>query len=317
MTERPFDDCLTLALALCGVPDANTVEVNRVKAFINLAARRAYDESDYWPRWLRTEERIVSEDGLLPYSEDGKDDIGVCRRIFATEPFADCGAAEYPNFYAKDDGIQIAGYVAREVSDFRAPMLVTGTVSPNLNGTYQYTGQGGTGEDGTTNAPEYQSDSNEANTLFAGLSFLTGVPPTFLGYRWNLRGSSGSNYWRSDTSVDYTTPDLATGNYVAQGLAIDGGVTITKIATYSAWVTYKAAFSTTYAAGDDFPAEWFDFAANWAAAKFFIQDGKPETAAIFNQEAGAYLQAQLEKLDNQSGGHVFTRNINHANTQAR
>lgn len=324
MTTRPYASCLADALALCGVPDANAVEVARVKLFLNLACRRAHSESDYWPRWLVTEERVCSEDGLVPYSESGKSDIDVCRRIHATEPFAQCGALEYPSFVARADGIQIAGYVALEVSDNRAPMRVSGTVSPNLDGVYSYTGESSLAVDGETTSPNYQSDSNEANTITAAISFTASLPPILLGYRWSVRGISGTDYWRSGQSSDFLTPDLADGTYEAEGAAFGSGDTITveKIATYSAWITYKAAFSVTYGDGEsdtsEVPAEWADYAIYASYAHFLRNDGQQEKAAIEDQFAySTYLVPQLEKLDNQSGGHVHSRVINHANSQWR
>lgn len=325
MNTRPYASCLADALALCGVPDANAIEVARVKLFLNLACRRAHSESDYWPRWLVTEERVCSEDGLVPYSESGKSDIDVCRRIHATEPFAQCGALEYPSFVARADGIQIAGYVAREVSDNRAPMRVSGTVFPNLDGVYSYTGESSLAVDGETTTPNYQSDSNEANTITASITFTAGTPPTLLGYRWRIKGLSATDNWRSASGGDYATyltPDLASGNYEAQGAASDDGVTVEKITTYSAWITYKAAFSVTYGDGEsdtsEVPAEWADYAVYAAYAHFLRNDGQQEKAAIEDAFAySTYLVPQLEKLDNQSGGHVHSRVINHANSQWR
>lgn len=321
MTTRPYADCKTLTLALCGIPDANGVESVRIDAFLNSRARKAYAASQYWPRWLNVEERVCTEDGLIPYAETGLDTIKTVMRIHRTEPFQRCDAGEYTSFAATTDGIQIAGYCPREVSDFRAPMLVAGTVFPNLNGTYQYSGMGSTGADGTTTAPNYQSASNEANTLTAGLSFTLGTPPVFIGYQWNLRGTSGSNYWRSDTSTDYTTPELASGTYTAQGSASDAGVTITKITTYSAWVTYKAALTVTYGTGDgqtaDVPEEWWEYMAHGAYADFLRNDGQQEKGALAEVEAQSWLDEQLEQIDRQSGTHVFTRVMNHGNTQAR
>lgn len=318
MTSHLFTDLKADVLALCGIPDGSTQEVARIERFMNMRARKAYAMSDVWPRFLvRGEERVCSEDGLIPYAETGLRTIGAVRRIHATEPFERCGAIEYGNFVAASDGIQIAGYCPREVSDFRAPMLVAGTVFPNLNGTYQYSGMGSTGVDGTTSAPEFQSDSNEANTLTAGLSFTLGTPPVFIGYQWNLRGTSGSNYWRSDASTDYTTPELASGTYTAQGSASDAGVTITKITTYSAWVTYKAAFTDSYDDADEVPEEWADYIVRGSWADWLKSEGRTEEAFPADAEARDFIEDQLFKISSQGGLDVFTRVMNHGNTQAR
>lgn len=316
MTTRPYDDCLTQALALCGIPDASAVEVARVGAYINLAAQRAYDECDYWPRFLRTEERICSEEGLLPYSEDGLEDIGVCRRLHATEPFAECGAGEYLNYVARADGIQIAGYCPRAYSGY-GPIRVQGAASPAANGIYYFTGLGGVGADGETSAPQYARTDITTFLIQGSLSFTASAPPLFLGYLYRI-GPAGSNYWQSGTNTAYTTPDLADGTYTGEGAAIDSGdgLSVTAVPTYSVWVTYKAAFEASYASGDEVPAEWFRYMSYAAYAHWLRGEGQQEKAAIEDNFAVSnYLMPQLEKLDNQSGGHVFTRVANHANTQ--
>lgn len=318
MTTLPFADLKADVLALCGIPDGNTQEVSRIERFMNMRARKAYAMSEIWPRWfVRGEERVCSEEGLIPYEEEGLRTIGTVRRIFATEPFATCGAAKYDNFVAASDGIQIAGYCPREVSDFRAPMLVVGTVFPGLDGTYRYTGQGSTGADGTTTAPEYESASNENNTLTASLSFTLTAPPTFLGYRWNLRGTSGTDYWRTGISSDYTTPDEASGSYEAQGGASDSGVTVTKITTYSVWVTYKAAFTGDYEDGDDVPEEWADYIVRGSYADWLRSETRSEEAVIAEAEARDFIDDQLVRITSQGGSDVYTNVVTHGNTQYR
>lgn len=304
MTTRPYNDCLADCLALCGVPDANAAEVARIGRFLNMAFRRAYAESDYWPRWLRCEERIVSEDGLLPYSQAGLEDIAVVRRIHATEPFAECGAAEYPNYYAKGDGVQIAGYAPREKLSGLS-MRVSGELNPDVAQIYDILTT-----DPTTGTPTYIGRSNTNYSIIPTLdtdpiwSWVIGAG-VILVPRWQ---SDGGNY---------PTPDLANGTYIAGGGAT-GDLTIESITEYSAWVTYKAAFSEDYGAGEEVPEEWADFAIYDAYGRFLSQDGNKEAGMAECQLAySTYLVPQLERLDHQSGGHVFTRNINHGNTQAR
>lgn len=322
MTTRPYSECLDLALALVGVPDANTQEVSRVKAFINGRAKKAYAASRYWPRFLTVgEERIVSEDGLLPYTETGLSTIKQVLRIHATEPFKDLDALEYTNFTAKSDGILITGYRTAAYTGF-GPILVQGTISPESDGTYHFTGMGSAGLDGETAAPQYARLDNPSFTIIGSVSFAASVPPLFLGYYYQVR-SSASDYWQSGTNTAYTTPDLADGTYTAVGAAIDeGSVSVTAVDTYSAWVTYKMAFSTTYGDGDgeepDMPEEWWEYCAWGARADFLRNDGQDEKAAAFaEREAQEKLDDQLMILDQQAGSHVFTRVLSHSNTQAR
>lgn len=305
MTTRLYASCLADTLALCGVPDANAVEVARVKRYLNLAARRAYSESDYWPRWLTTEERIVSEDGLLPYSESGLSDIEVIRRIHATEPFAECGAAEYGSFVSRADGIQIAGYYSNLGDE---DFTVSGDISIDLTET-------DTELDGK---PVYSADGiYDPAPLSVVYYYAFWVEVDSV---WIFQGSTdGVDFFQYNSST--ATDTLPTTGWVEQ-TGTGSGVISVAPASGSAWVTYKAAFSVTYGDADgetaDVPAEWADYMIYAAYAHFLRNEGQQEKAALEDQFAySTYLVPQLERLDNQNGGHVFTRNLNHGNTQAR
>lgn len=310
MTEKPYATVLSTALALAGIPDSNAEEVARMGAFINLAAEKAYDESDQWPRWLRVEERVCSEDGLLPFEEDGKETIAVCRRIHATQPFARCGAVEYANYAATADGIQIAGYCPKE-ADGEVSMIVSGGLNPNAEGTFAPGGDYPfTAPDGITR-PYYSSDG-----AYEAPAVGTWVMIYYSGDRWALTFWSDNvnlGAWESSATaaltpdgVTWWTPLIGTGYPV-----------VTADTQYSIWVTYKAAMDVTYVTGSEVPAEWWKFMAYSAYAMFLRNDGQQEKAAMADQEAWGYLVPQLEKLDNQSGGHVYTRVVTTGNTQAR
>jgi hypothetical protein len=303
MTARPYSDCQDLALALCGVPDANTQEVARVKAFINSRARRAYAASQYWPRWLKVEERICSEDGLVPYEEDGLDTIKTVMRIHATEPYADCGAAEYASFVAKSDGIQIAGYVASEHSGGVQAVTVTGAISPSDAIATYYLAADSLGS---------------AKGRFTRIVGDDGITNAFWwdGDEWYLT-NEGSYCWVSTDDVE--TPDLVTTwSPVGPG---SGVPVVTAVARYSAWITYKAAMTVTYGEEDgnedEIPEEWWEYCAHGAYSDFLRNDGQQDKAALAEVEAQGYLDDQLEQIDRQSGSHVFTRVVNHSNTQYR
>lgn len=303
MQTRSYLYIQNTVAALAGAPLAPQ-EVARIKFFINDRARAAYAESEYWPRFYQTgEERIVSESGLLPYAEDGKQDIGTILRIHATEPFKRCGALEYDDFIAEADGIQITGYQPREQSAGVQELVVTGAINfGDALGSY------------------YLSDENLGGTkpTFKRIPESTGISNAFWwdGDEWNLT-HQGAYCWVS--TDDVATPDLVT-TWTPVGFA-SGVPIVTAVAAYSAYVTYKAALPDTYGDGEgeetEIPEEWASYIIRGSYADFLRSDGNSEKAMIEDAKATELLLPQLEKLDRQSGSHAFTRVLSHGSRQAR
>ena len=95
MTTFPYSDLLAQVEALAGATLA-TPERNRVKIFANRRARKAHRECDYWPHLLHVgEERIVSEEGLLPLAQTGLQTIDKIIRIHEEDPFKSQAVYEY------------------------------------------------------------------------------------------------------------------------------------------------------------------------------------------------------------------------------
>ena len=65
MQTRDYSDLLELIEALCGVSFAN-IELPRIKALINRRAKKAYKQSNYWPRFLNVGEERTVTDGVVP-----------------------------------------------------------------------------------------------------------------------------------------------------------------------------------------------------------------------------------------------------------
>lgn len=310
MTTKPYSELYGLIEALCGCTFA-AQEAVRVKYFINRRARIAYDESEFWPRFYRVgEERIVSEDGLLPYTQTGLDEIGTVLRIHASEPFKTTFSAEYGDFYADSTGIQITGYTAKERTDGPDYTVEGDTVPTIIAGRYY----------------KYTPTSDSDTTRFVSNSDLSFTAPVGgIGYDestglWGflISPSTGAfSVWTADQVV--ATPDLVT-SWTA-GSTNSGTFTITEFPVYSAYITYKAAHSDTYGDADgetaDVPAEWFDYIAHGTYADFLRNDQQQDRAALAEQEAETLLMKQLEKIGRQNGSSVFTRLISNANTQWR
>lgn len=317
MTTRPYSECLAETLALCGIPDSSPVEVARIKVFINKRARRAFAESDYWPRFYHVgEERICSEDGLLPYAQSGKNTIKTCLRLHATEPFATCGASEYRDFVAENNGFQIQGYCPHLLTK-NAPYQISTDffLIPAIQGRYEYAGDVGPALNGDI-FPFFRSTSNNDYYIYPSVIAIT--PTSDSSVRWMLGSFSGPN-WTSG-ALSYDTPDAANGNYTSTNGAA-GTPTVTLIPTYSVFVTYRSAFTEKYGDADgenpEVPEEWFGYMAYGAYADWLRSEGQQEKAAAADVEAYDQLLPSLEDLDRQSGSLVHTRTVNHTNAQAR
>jgi len=313
MNTRPYSDLIAGVAALCGCTLA-AAEEERIKRFINRRARKAYAESELWPRFLVVgEERIISEDGLLPYEQSGLDDIGTVLRLHATQPFISEPAIEYGEFYAAASGVQVTGYRAADASS-GANMVVTGTLNPDITGTYEpiSTAEGRYGTEFAT----YRSTSNSTHFLYPSIGDTGGVDFAI----WNVGDYTGANYWQSGAGSTYITPDIANGDFAAVGSAT-GDPTITAESVYSIFATYKAALTATYGDGDgetaDFPEEWFGYAEWGAYADFLRNDQQQEKARVEDIEAESILQQELDKISRQNGARLITRVMTHANHQSR
>lgn len=314
MTSRPFSELKADVLALCGIPDANTQEVARIERLINMRARKAYAMSDLWPRFLvRGEERICSEEGLLPYEQDGLQTIGTVRRIHASDPFRTCGAAEYISYAAVSDGIQIAGYQPSLISE-GAPYRVyidpdSGVMNPDLTGTFPKSG-----EITAANGQVFDifTSSSNSNYRIYPVAVLLPSAPTNSPVTWQVGNNVSADYWVSDeTSL---TPPLT--GYTAQGSAF-GAPALELIDTYSCYVTYKAAFSETYDDGEEVPNEWEAYIVRGTYADWLRSEGRTEEAIPAEADARDAIEDELCKVSSQGGSDLATRVVTHSTTQAR
>jgi hypothetical protein len=316
MTTRTYSELLATVEALCGATLA-TAERNRIKYFVNRRARKAYAESRYWPRFLKVEERICSEDGLLPFTQTGLDTIGAAFRIHATEPYERTTSLEYVDFAPIGSGIQIANYQPRELST-GADMIVTGSLNPDVTGRYR-----------ATVTTDYTNGSvsgytNISNTNYTLDPFVAETGGVISYIQWNLGepAFTSNENWAGDAGLllsPLLPSDVTTWEANINGSAT-GVPVVTEETVYSVWVTYKAALPDTYGDGDteeaDVPEEWFDYLIGAAYSDYLRNDGQNEKATMEEAGANEYLQQQLERLDT-TGSFLFGKIINHANTQTR
>ena len=318
MNTRPFTELSGLVEALCGCTFA-TQEQTRINYFINRRARRAYAESEFWPRfYVVGEERVVSSTGLLPDEQAGLSDIGTVLRIHGTAPFLTRGAVEYADFYKATSGTQITGYQAAEISSYEGAnfsLVLAGDTNPAIDGVVLlYAGQ-------DSNLRDFWSSTGELSYPGGYWYYMEWTDALKWNLTWNFPGLDPlTRGWSStDLSVDVESP-LDVETWVGTGS--DTGVpTVTRETLYSAFVTYKAALSSTYGTADgeesDFPEEWFDYAAHGAYADWLRSEAQQDRAALAEQEADAILMQELEKIGRQGGGSVYTRVVTNQNTQWR
>lgn len=305
MTTRPYSDLLATVEALCGAELA-AAERARIKYFVNRRARKAYAESRYWPRFLKVEERIVSEDGLLPYEQDGLSTIGTAFRVHATRPYLRVPAIEFINFAPTNVGIQVANFN----ESAKASVTISGTLTPDATGDYLNVGTEFDGVD--TGKPIYRLGSATLEQYPAGAIIWNNTV-------WQLfwfESESDVSLWNS--FEDVATPDLVT----TWTPVIDavGTPTVEAADLYSVYVTHKAALTDTYGDGDgeesDVPEEWFDYLIAASYSDFLRNDGQNEKAMAEEANANELLQQQLERLDT-SGSFLFGKILSHNNTQTR
>lgn len=308
MTTKPYSELLEQVEALAGATLA-TAERSRVKIFANRRARHAHRECPYWPRFLRVgEERIVSEDGLLPLEQTGLDTIDQIIRIHATDPFKQDAAFEYSEYYHDSTGIQITGYQLAESLNIQVSAETP--LSPDATGDYLIS--------------DIETVDGRFRYYYAGNQDASTYP---FGYiEWNSESEIWDFYYYTDeetsgrwtASGDVDDP-VDAGQFIRVGSPEGPRPTLTH--PYSAYVTYLAAPAETY--GDDegeedeVPSEWFEYMAQGAYCDWLRSDGQTEKALAEEIIAEKLLNQQLEKVSRQNGNQVITRVVNHANMQWR
>lgn len=306
MNTRPFTELYGLVEALCGCTFA-TQEQTRVNHFINRRARKAYAESEFWPRfYVVGEERVVSEAGLLSDEQSELSEIGTVLRIHATAPFLTRGSVEYADFHKTSSGTQITGYDPNS----NDAMIVSGVIAQDATDTYLLLPDQIGGRDAYaifTDSTSFPNGSLTYDESSAGwtLAYVDDSTPP------------GVSIW--EAPGDVATPDMATT--WAPSFNATGTPVVTAGSVYVAFITYKAALTTTYGTADgeesDFPEEWFDYAAHGAYSDWLRSEAQQDRAALAEAEANEILMQELEKIGRQGGSAAYTRVVNHGNTQWR
>ena len=116
MQIKSYSDLYKRVVALSGVGTFTPEEKVNIEQFVNRRAFEAYRASPSWPRYaVIGEERAVSSDGVVPYTEGVLSEIADFQRIYRTQPFDRNSALEY-EFYVDSNGAHILNIVANDSS---------------------------------------------------------------------------------------------------------------------------------------------------------------------------------------------------------
>ncbi len=105
MQTRTYTELFDLVQALCGVVFA-TSEENRIKAFINRRAKKAFRSSNYWTRFLLIAKEFTPVDGVVLYSDPNGELVDTFLRVYKTQPYLAASALEY-EFVVTQTGAQL------------------------------------------------------------------------------------------------------------------------------------------------------------------------------------------------------------------
>ena len=107
MQTRPYSELFDLIKSLAGVNEFTSEETNYILNFANRRFKQAFDAYDFWPRYLVAgEARAVSANGVIPFTETSKKDIGEFLRIHRDKPFDRNSTIEY-DFYVTSAGASL------------------------------------------------------------------------------------------------------------------------------------------------------------------------------------------------------------------
>jgi hypothetical protein len=261
-----------------------TTELGRVKFLINSRIHDIYRESDFWENHLVTEQMSVDSNNVIPFqgavaaatagvNNANTGDVDTFLRVHKDDPYGGTkGETEY-EFFAKNDGAQLVGYVETlgQEAEFE-----TGLTSRVSGGTLQIT------------VADNQMDLYVgANIVLSG--FSTGTIDANLTFQISTVSYSGGS-----TSITVTSTGLSDHTFSLTGDEV------IKIPT--AFVTYKKVLTgTIYGDGtdetSDVPVEFFDYAALGTYADMMAADGFHEKALSWEGMAGKAKIRELGRID--------------------
>lgn len=142
MQLRTYSDLLSLIQSLAGVSSFTDDEKPQILNFVNRRAFEAYNISPIWPRYLVvSEERTISSDNLIPYTQTSKNEISEFIRIHRKRAFLNNSAYEY-DFFVDSNGANILNIVTSDATSafvtYKKPLTLFTQTSEDIPAEFFY-----------------------------------------------------------------------------------------------------------------------------------------------------------------------------------
>jgi hypothetical protein len=106
MQDRTYSELFNLIKSLAGVNEFTSEETSYILEFSNRRFYEAFEVTETWPRYLVVGEARTATNGVVPFSQETKSNIGQFLRIHRNQPFVRNSELEY-DFYVDSSGAHI------------------------------------------------------------------------------------------------------------------------------------------------------------------------------------------------------------------
>lgn len=102
MQTKTYSQLISLIEGICGVAFAS-IELPRIKSLVNRRARKAFNASNFWPRFLAVGEERAVTSNVIPFDETGLDSIDTFVCVHKQSPYQASSVQEF-DFYVTGAG---------------------------------------------------------------------------------------------------------------------------------------------------------------------------------------------------------------------
>lgn len=326
-----------------------TAELARIKSLVNLRARLAYDQCDYWPSFLRVNEPRRVRRSFDNYGQNVSEDVQDST-IYDVDPRAwtaiSAGKNTATSFESNQDYLLLEEYDFGKDAGFSDIDILMRAFAqdPFRSNSVQELSFSLSGDkallvgSGNSYAKMNIPASFDTVVVVGGTISVTFTEGQVHGFR------QGDYYYvppglTENTSTGFVPdgPYIVTSGVSMSGLlqittsAAESGIATSVLATYSAanwylqapcvFITYKRALETY---GDDsgetsaIPREFYHYIVRGVYADFLRSDGQTEKAAAEDMNAQSVLDIELEKVEKKNNHpELITRYRSHGADQSR
>ena len=282
LETRTYAELLDQISGLVGT-ELTSNQLTRARSNVNLAAKRAYDRSKWWERFLVVAEPRTVSRGYVDFEEDSFNVYG-----------------------AGTDGVN-GLYVRNGTANSRARYSKYQAGSTTL---IDWDIEWDNSSDWEILVGANNSTLTE-NLLYYTITDASATPP-LVGWTTATDGTAPSplledvSKIKTFLSINPTDPYSGSWTDQLEFVASARGAYLTYVQDYdTVYVTYKKALSDRYGDGtggtvSDIPEEWFYYIALYAARQHQIAEQVGDmTAVLASREVDEALLDELEKLENQ------------------